>query len=164
MPTARVTTPAGLTWTVRRRWIPHREGIGLRARLGRRSRAERRARRRGDDARWYDALDIPDFGVDLDGFAIVVALIVAIVLLALFGWPLALVGIDLAWALLAGIIGTIGRVVLGRPWRVEARSGDERRQWYVQGFRAAGRARDDVARRLQHGQNPLPGDTTSMAH
>ncbi len=62
------------------------------------------------------------------------AIVVAIVLLVLFGWPLVLVGVDLVWLAFVSIFGVIGRVLLRRPWRVEARSGDERRHWYVSGL------------------------------
>ena len=132
--------------------------MGLRARL-QQWRSRRRGRRDGGP-RWHDALDIPDVGGDLAGLAIVVAIVVAIVLLVLFGWPLVLVGVDLVWLAFVSIFGVIGRVLLRRPWRVEARSGAERRHWYVSGFRAAGRHRDEIARQLQHGQNPL-GDVPS---
>jgi hypothetical protein len=161
----RVSTPGGTAWTVRRRWVPHRDGVGFRARFAQR-RSKRRDQRSGEsrESAWYDGLDIPDFGADLEGLAIILAIVVAIVVLALFGWPLVLVGIDLAWLLLVSIFGVIGRVVLRRPWRVEARSGDERRHWYIQGYRAAGRHRDEIARQFQHGQNPHGDAPAPVSH
>ena len=156
MGAVRVTSPAGATWTVRRRWLPHREGIGPRERF-------RRHRERGGSD-WGGGLDVLDFGSDLAGIAVVIGLIVAILVVLFFGWPLVLIGIDLVWLLVVGIFGTIGRVVLRRPWRVEARTAGERRDWYVQGFRAAGQHRDEIARQLRHGQNPLGDDAGALAH
>lgn len=151
-----VTSPTGVTWTVRRRWLPHREGIGPRARW-------RRHRERGGSD-WASGIDALDFGSDLAGIAIVLGLIVLILVLLFFGWPLVLIGIDLAWLLLVGIFGTIGRVVLRRPWRVEARSDGERRDWFVQGLRQSGRHRDEIARQLRHGQNPLGDGSAALTH
>jgi hypothetical protein len=150
--TRRVHAPDGRAWSIRRRWIPHREGKGLRARWARR-------RRLGDIA------DVPDVGGcadDLTGLAIVLGLIVLIVLIVLFGGPVLLLGIDLLWLLFVGLIGLLGRVVLRRPWRVEAVSGSDRRSWFVSGYRAAGRQRDEVARQLQHGQNPLGSEAATV--
>ncbi|MDJ0768549.1 MAG: hypothetical protein QNJ12_07125 [Ilumatobacter sp.] len=107
-----------------------------------------------------DGVELLDFSGDIEAVAIVVAIVVAIILLFLFGWPLLLLGIDLAWLLIVGIFGVIGRVVLRRPWRVEATSTDERREWFVQGFRAAGRRRDELARQFEHGLNPDGGSAT----
>ncbi len=154
-----VTTPSGVTWTVRRRWIPHREGIGIRSRL------KRHLDRLGDgDSGWLDIIDLPDFGSDLGGVAIVIGLIVVFIVLALIGLPLVLVGIDLIWLVLVLVFGVFGRVVLRRPWRVEARSGDERRQWFVQGYRAAGAHRDEIARQFRHGQNPVGVELALLPH
>jgi hypothetical protein len=91
---------------------------------------------------------------------------VAFVVLLLVGWPLILIGIDLIWLLLVFGFGLIGRVVLRRPWRVEAvrDDGRERRAWFVRGYRAAGRHRDEVARRFRHGQNPSGDQPGALAH
>lgn len=101
---------------------------------------------------------------EVAALAIVAVLIVAVVVILAFGWPLVLIGIDLVWLLLVGVFGTIGRVVLGRPWRVEAVAADERRQWFVRGYRAAGRHRDEIARQLRHGQNPLGDGAGALTH
>lgn len=158
MGAVRVTTPGGAIWTVRRRWLPHRDGIGPRARW------RRHRERRGSGSDWSDGFAALDFGSDVAGVAVVIGLVLAIILVIVFGWPLVLIGIDLVWLLLVGIFGTIGRVVLRRPWRVEARSGDERRDWYVQGFRQSGRHRDEIARQLRHGQNPLGDGSAALTH
>jgi hypothetical protein len=152
LPRTSARTPDGVDWTIRRRWIPHREGIGLHARLRRR---RARDRRTSDSAgpRWYDWLEVPS---DLDVLGAIVVAVLVVLFVVFLGWPLILVGIDLAWLCLVAIAGTVGRVVLRRPWRVEATSHDERRDWYVSGFREAGRRRDDLADKFRHGANPMP--------
>jgi hypothetical protein len=154
LPGVTVQTPDGTTWTVRRRWIPHRDGKGIVQRF-------RNHRTVGG----LEDLDLPiGFGLDAAGFVIGIVLFVTLGLLLVFGWPLLLLGIDLAWLLIVGILGLVGRVVLGRPWRVESVSDTRRHDWYVQGFRAAGRLRDDLANQYRHGHNPLPPATTQMPH
>jgi hypothetical protein len=154
LPRVRVRTPDGTVWTVRRRWIPHREGKGVSQRFrNRRTKPE------------LDGLDLPfSFASDLEGLAIVLGLIVVFVALLILGWPLLLLGIDLAWLAIVGVFGVIGRVVLRRPWRVEATSDTDRHDWYVQGFRAAGRLRDDLGNQYRHGHQPLPPTPTQLPH
>jgi hypothetical protein len=142
-----------VTWSVRRRWLPHREGKGVIQRFRKNSKP--------------DAADFVDLPFDIDGGAgLVVALVIGVVLVVLliFGWPVILLGIDLAWLVLVGVLGLIGRIVLRRPWRIEAVSKTERRSWFVKGYRAAGQERDEIARRFQHGQNPTGVETAPMPH
>jgi hypothetical protein len=152
--TRRVSTPDGVVWSVRRRWLPHREGKGVVQRFRKHSKPNA-----GDFA------DLP-LGIGDGAAGLVVALVIgiALVLLLVFGWPVILLGIDLVWLLLVGVLGVIGRIVLRRPWRVEAVSRTERRSWFVKGYRAAGRERDEIARRFQHGQNPTGVETAPMPH
>lgn len=152
---ATVTDPQGGAWTVRRRWIPHRTGIGLKARFRRRRRARRRDRNRD---RWYDGLDIGDGCLDVDGIVIAVGVIVAVLLLVFFGWPLFLLLLDVVWLVVVLVLGVLGRVVLGRPWDVEAVGPDGlRRRWRVKGFRAAGRKAAELAQHVALGA-PLRPD------
>ena len=139
-------------WSVRRRWLPHREGKGVVQRFRKHSKPDA-----------ADFFDLPDLG---GGAGLVVALVIGVglVLLLVFGWPVLLLGVDLVWLLLVGVLGVIGRIVLRRPWRVEAVSQTERRSWFVKGYRAAGQERDDIARRFQHGQNPAGVETAPMPH
>ena len=154
MSTRRVTTPGGVAWTVRRRWLPHREGKGVVQRF--------RKRGKPDASNFVDLpFDIGDGGA---GLVIAIVIAVALFLLLLLGWPVLLLGIDLAWLLLVGVLGMIGRIVLRRPWRVEAVSAAERRNWFVKGYRAAGERRDEVARQLTHGQNPTGDSVTPVPH
>ena len=156
MATRVVTDPAGVVWRVRRRWIPHSEGRGLKARLRKRKQQQPVAgtttpakKKRGE---W---IDVPDLIPDVDSIAALVigiVVVVVVVLLVAFGPGLFLLGIDLAWLAVVFVAGLFAHVVLRRPWLVEAvPSGGDRRQFAVQGFRAAGRARDDIAGSLSAG-------------
>jgi hypothetical protein len=144
-----VTATDGGRWLVRRRWIPYRGGIGLRVRL--RLRRLTRA-----DKEVIGTFEPPLFD-GLANLGLGLLLVAAIVVILLFGWPLVLVLLDLVWLLLVLTLGLLGRVLLRRPWRVEALGPRAvRHEWRVVGFRAAGRQRDDVVRRLQGGL-PLEG-------
>jgi hypothetical protein len=152
----RVTTPNGTDWTVRRRWVP----VEVSDRIGHRWRRRPKADGLGDSLELLDAgADIPIVGVVAAGIGVVVFLVVLVI------WfpPLILIGFEIVLFVVLFIGGVFARFVLRRPWRVEARSGAERRHWFVQGFRAAGRHRDEIARRLRHGQNPLGEATASVA-
>ena len=57
----------------------------------------------------------------------------------------------------AGLVaGAVGRFVFGRPWRVEARRGDERRDWFVRGYGDAARLRDTLQAEFDAGLDPRP--------
>jgi hypothetical protein len=153
--TRRITTPGGVQWSVRRRWLPHREGKGV----------VRRFRNHSTPEATDHIAEVPiEFGDGVAGLVIgVVIFVFALVALA-WGWPLVLIGVDLVWLLLIGVIGLAGRVVLRRPWRVEAVSAFERRNWFVKGYRAAGERRDEIVRQFVHGQNPIGDSATPMQH
>jgi hypothetical protein len=59
---------------------------------------------------------------------------VALGIVLIFGWPLILLGLDLAWLIAVAGVGAITRLVLRRPWRVEAVAGGERRQCSSRAF------------------------------
>jgi len=111
----RVVAPDGTRWTVRRRWVH----------------APVRPRWRG--TRDADAFNLADLGGDLGDSGILgaIAAIIAIVVLAAFVafvlLPLAILLVEvLLFVLLAGL-GLFGRVLLRRPWKIEARADDGRR-------------------------------------
>lgn len=158
----RATDLEGIEWTVRRRWLPRYEGRGLRERL-RQRRARAAARRQGDEgaARWFDVLDIPALDDSLTAVAVVVAAVLALVLLAVWGIPLLLALVDLVFVLLVAVLGLAGRVIFRRPWTVEATAPDgRRRELRVVGWRRAGEAVADLAGDISHGRLPAgPGPT-----
>lgn len=115
------------------------------------------ARRRGD----IGADSILDGIGDAIGEHPVAALgFVAIGVVGAVALPFLLLAVELAVVLVATIGVVVTRVVLRRPWRVEARfrsNGSVCGRWAVHGFRAAGRARDQLQRRVDR-DVPLPPD------
>ncbi|NHC13217.1 hypothetical protein [Motilibacter deserti] len=80
---------------------------------------------------------------------------------ALFWWlllPLLLLLVDLVVVLVLLVAGVAARVVLRRPWTVEAASRHARYRHHVVGLRAARRARSDLAEQLRAGtlRPPVP--------
>ena len=149
MATITIHDPTGVEWAVRRRWVPHRDGKGVRERWRRRPETDGLADGLGLAG---DAADIPVVGV----VAAVVAVLLFVVLMTIWFPFVVLLAVDLVWLSLVVVVGAVGRIVLRRPWRVEARSDDDRREWFVHGYRAAGQLRDELAIQFRHGANPTP--------
>jgi hypothetical protein len=132
----RVVDPHGVTWTIRRRWLH----------------APIRPRWRGPE----DGGSALDLASGLDGLGpitVVVGIIALAALLAFFVLPLAVLLLEvLAFLALAGA-GVLGRVLLRRPWRIEARDGDGREQtWAVAGWRDSRDAIEEIAAALAAGR------------
>lgn len=138
-----IEDPSGRRWSVRRRWL------GL-----------RRPRWRGPEDPGLDALDVGD---DPSGVLAVLALIAVVILVALFAVPLVVFGVELVIVLAAAGLGLAGRLLLGRPWTLEARSDDGRLVWReVAGWRDSREAldamREDIAagRPTRTERTPVP--------
>lgn len=130
----------GARWRVGRRWLPWRP----------------RLRKPLD-------LDVPlDVGALFDGVPGVVGLLLAVVAAAvfvLFFLPLLLTVVELALVALLVMLGGMARVLLRRPWLVDAVRLDEPAAactWKVVGWRAGGEHVAEVARRLQSGRELPP--------
>jgi hypothetical protein len=144
----RIVTPDGVEWTVGRRWM---------SRTARRSWATRR--QAGGELLTSAPLPGGDWaGGGLEGAVLIIAgvLVVALVLLPvlLFGIELIIVGCVLAASL-------AGRILLGRPWTIEARivrpAGSERQlEWSVPGWRRSGKVIGEIAQELAAGRDPTP--------
>lgn len=154
MRTVTVTDPAGVAWQVRVRWRPRHRA------LWRRFGGWRRGGRRHD-------VDIPDPTGAIDGgfnipdivddLLVGVALVVALVVLgAVFWWvliPFLLFLLDVVFVVLLLVLGIGARVLLRRPWSVDATSPTTERALSVVGWRRALRARDGIAAALSaHGE------------
>jgi hypothetical protein len=86
--------------------------------------------------------------LELDALVIVVALVVIVFVVI----PLLLFGIELIIAGAVIAIGAIGRLLLGRPWTIEAASSSGQTvTWRVAGWRDSREAVDDAARTLEAG-------------
>lgn len=104
-----VQDPEGATWTVGRRWL---EGLHL-------------PRWRGRDP-GLDGLDAAGALADAGPLAILGLLLAAVALLLLLAFvalPLLFFGAELVVVLVVALAGLLGRLVLGHPWLVQARTG-----------------------------------------
>jgi hypothetical protein len=139
----RAVTPDGTEWRVGRRWLTR----GMRHNWAWR-------RKKGGDVADFDLLEgLP--GLDLDEALLFVAAVLVVLLvlipLLLFGFELVLVGCVLAASL-------VGRLLLGRPWLIEARtvtpaSAGRVVQWQVSGWRQSNELVRDVAADLTAGRD-----------
>ncbi|HXE44697.1 MAG TPA: hypothetical protein VN635_05820 [Conexibacter sp.] len=136
-----MTAPDGERWHVGRRWL---------SRPPPKPWSRRRPRERvdggGDASSWFDALSFVDFGDggDFLGGVIAAALVAALLVLLVFA-ILPLLGLAFELALVIGVFasGLFGRVVLRRPWTIEAVSAEDPRRrvgFAVTGWRRSRRA------------------------
>jgi hypothetical protein len=140
----------GTGWVVRRRWLPRLGDETLWSRFTGRVRSVSRRARDGADPT-PDVFDFDD-GI-LVGIAIVVFVLVAVFLIV----PLLVALVDLVLLLALGLLGVAARVVLRRPWTVEARSSaGTTLRWQVVGWRASGRHARHVVDELAAGRVPPP--------
>lgn len=150
-----ILSPDGRQWRVRRRLVPR---LGAETVLGR---LRRRIRGTIDKTRSAgDALDVADgcLSIDLDAIAVVVIVIVAVLLAVFVVIPLLVAIVDLLILVVLGLLGILARIVLRRPWVVEASAADgERHVWRVVGWRRSGERLDHIAQMLSAGIVP-PAD------
>jgi hypothetical protein len=138
--TEAVTDPEGGRWQVRRRWL-ERPLPELRKRV-----RERPVDLDADDA--LNALWIAD---GIDSLSVSVAIGVASLVLVLILLPLLGIAIELLAVLVLVGAGVFGRVVLRRPWIVEARNLDDERRsvdYAVTGWRASSLAIKELRRTI----------------
>jgi hypothetical protein len=142
-----VTAFDGRPWRVGRRWLPWRWGL-------------RRP------VRDLDNLPDPDaagclgdaIGEALEAFFVAILAIVAIVLFVVFVVPVLIALIEVVLLLLLVLAGVAARVVLRRPWIVDARvRGDVGvpLSWKVVGWRRSGEVIQEVATQLAAGPNVI---------
>jgi hypothetical protein len=128
----RVTAPDGRRWKVRRRWVAYERRVLTREGVG--------------DA--ASSLGIPLGPDDVGVLGFVVGAIALLLLAALA----VVVALELVLVLVLVPAALLGRIALGRPWPVVARSGGERHRWEVRGWRASGRHVDAVADAISRGR------------
>jgi hypothetical protein len=134
----RISAPDGRTWKIGRRWFPRRRRLG---------------RADVSDA-WPDFLD---FDGGLDDLGVVGTIIAAVVLvilavfLALVLFNVIAIALELLLVILLLFAGVFSRVVLRRPWIVQARSGDMVLEWPVVGWFPSRRKISAVAAQLRSG-------------
>jgi hypothetical protein len=127
-----VTAPDGRRWTVRRLWLP---------------RMRRRRSDGGDPGPWGFDGPVGDIGdVSAAALAVVVLAILVLVFLPYVFFLLELVVLPLVFAY---------RILLRKPWTVEARGDGERNRWRVVGWRRAGEVVDEIAGALERGDEVI---------
>jgi hypothetical protein len=141
----RVRAPDGKTWVVRRRWMPKRPRL--------------RRRVRANDVIQSSNWDIPDLGgiEELGPLGIVVGIVGALLFVLVVSTvliPFLALTIELILVIILFGAGLIGRLLLGRPWRIEATTSgppEERREIEVAGLRESAQAARDLAKDLEAG-------------
>lgn len=140
---------------MRRRWIHHR--LVWRGR-----------RPDVDDVDHTTWLGLPDFGDADDAFgcvgAIAVWLVVGLAVAGLlaFVFPALMLVLDVVLFVVVVGGGFVGKVVLRRPWTIEAaeiatsRAPAPSREWKVSGWKASNQAIDRIADHLAAGVEPAP--------
>lgn len=104
-------------------------------------------------------VDVADgcMSFDVDAVVVVLLVLVGLLLLIFVVIPLLVVIVDLVILLLAALLGLVARVVLRRPWVLEAASADgQRHQWRVVGWRHSGEQCRHIAQMLAAGIVPPP--------
>jgi len=105
-------------------------------------------------------LEVADPGcLDVFGEGIVAGLVIILVILAavFLVIPLLVAVFDVGLVLVAAMAGVLVRIVLRRPWTVEARASDrETRRWRVIGWRTSGRRCTEISEQLAAGVVPSP--------
>jgi hypothetical protein len=139
----RVVAADGAEWTVGRIWLTRRFGWTR--------------KRRDLPAKGLSNLGQGLGGVDFgeQGVLVIVAVVAAILILI----PLLFFGIEL---IVLGVLlaaGIVARVLLRRPWVIEARSSDplspgRQLEWRVTGWRKSGKLIDQVISDLAAGREP----------
>lgn len=148
----RAVAPDGREWVVRRHWVPR---LGAETWTGRFRRRFSKVSRRG-----RDVVDVAGDGCvgDIgDGFAVAVVIVVIAAVAIFFVIPAVVAIVDLLIVLAVAVVGVLGRVLLRRPWVIEATDGHLRYRWRAVGWRASRRTIDEIAGELAVGL-PLSGE------
>ena len=122
-------------------------------------RARRRTRRSADGATTAGDVSLVSAILIEDGAVLLRWAVIAVVAVVLLLATTFLLAAELAILALVVLVGVAGRVVLGRPWTVEAVSdAGDRLTWRAVGWRASARRRDEIADLLRAGVTLPPGD------
>lgn len=141
--TREVQAPDGRVWRVRRRWVPKTP------------RLRRRSESRDD---WWSWWDLPSLDFDGDDVFAVIALVFGLVVILVFAvtvvFPLVALTLELVIGAVLFAAGLIGRLLFGRPWRIEATTiGTPKltREIHASGLRGSREAVDRLADEIQRG-------------
>jgi hypothetical protein len=153
--TVTAEAPSGEQWLVRVAWLPRWRFLARRFGGWRRRRSgnEPAGKKSGGGGGWGG---LPDLGGGSgDDILVVLLIIVGFILFGLLFWflllPLLLLIFDLLAVVVLCVLAAAARVLFRRPWTVEAVAGERRFTVAVVGWRAALRARDEIAEKLRLG-------------
>ena len=94
-----------------------------------------------------------------EGFVAAIGIILAIVFLIFVIIPLAVAIVDILIVVLLALLGIGARIVLRRPWVVEALRGDGMAyRWRVVGWNASGERVAAIAKQIEAGEPPSLAD------
>jgi hypothetical protein len=143
----------GRTWSVRRRWSPR---PGVRPSW---ERARRRTKRSTDGATTAGDVSLVSALLIQDGAVLLRWAIIAVVAVVLLFVTTFLLAVELAVLALVVLMGVTSRILLRKPWTVEAVSDTgDRLTWTAVGWRASTARRDEIAGLLRAGITPPSGD------
>ncbi|HEX6685199.1 MAG TPA: hypothetical protein VF062_20580 [Candidatus Limnocylindrales bacterium] len=155
MRTVNVKDSGGADWAVRVVWQPRWRALARRFGGWRRKRREKKE---------GGGFDLPDVGGIGDDIFAAILVIVGLILFGLLFWflllPMMLLLVDIVIVVLLMLLAIPARVLLRRPWTVEAyRPGTkpDTQEWFatdVVGWRKALEMRDHIAQRLGAGHPP----------
>ena len=150
----KVTDPSGEDWVVRRRWMP---------RTPRWRRLVKRRAGHGSKGKARSRLDVADLPIDFEPFLTIAAVIGAIALMIWFGIPLLLFVLETLWLLVILIVGIAAKVLLRRPWTIEAaKRGSAVHSWQIVGWRASSASIERLAEEIRTSGWPVrPPDARS---
>jgi hypothetical protein len=112
-----------------------------------------------DGSSALDYLDVFDiFGGVGDNPLLGITVVIGIAVFAVVAWffviPALLALLDIAVLVALIVAGIVSRVLMHRPWEIEAVSADDRLGWRVLGWRRSARAIDSVCTTLSQGMRP----------
>jgi hypothetical protein len=141
-----ITSPDGDRWRVRRQWADRSFPDPI----------DSIRKNFGDavDGGGPGVLNVIDFG---DSITVTLAIAAGMLIVCFVLLPLLGVALELIPAVAVVGFGVFGRVVLGRPWVIEAVDLDDRgrsRTFAVRGWRASGRAVDEISTAIAAGSPP----------
>jgi|GEM_PF-1266514 len=153
-----ITSPDGDRWQVRRRWLD-RPVPKIRKSL----------RTTNDELALEGGLEALSAGVG-DSIPLAIGVSIAVALLIFFLLPLVGIALEIALLLMLLSSGIVGRVLLRRPWTIEAVNLDHPQRsaaFAVKGWKQSGRAIDELSKTipvsgLPSGPEDLVGSVRSI--
>lgn len=145
--------PDGQMWKVRRRLAPR---LGTETAWGRFHKRYRQTISRIGDVADADPGCLDVFG---EGIVAAIGIIIALVVLIFVIIPLLVAIVDMLIVILLALVGIGARIVLRRPWIVEAARADGLAyRWRVFGWKASGTRVAKVAKQIESGEPPSMAD------